>query len=202
VTPPPIPTAAAVPPVAPPPAYAQPGGYPPAQAKSSGGALKIILIVVAVVVGLGVLAAGAFGFFAWRVAHSIHTDSNGNATISALGGNFSAGKDVNVSAADLGVPIYPGATRGEGGMHMSLPTGSMDTAVFVTSDPVSAVVAFYKGKLGANETDINTDNGSMLSSGKEGADGKSGTIITVGPGSGENNGKTQVSITHTVSTGQ
>ena len=142
-------------------------------------------------------------FFAWRVAHTIvHTDNNGNATISALGSTISAGNNVNISEADLGVPIYPGATRGEGGMHMSLPTGSMDTAVFVTSDPVSAVVAFYKGKLGANETDINTDNGSMLSSGKQGVDGKSGTIITVGPGSGENNGKTQVSITHTVSTGQ
>jgi hypothetical protein len=187
---------------APPPVYAQPGGYPPAQATSSGGALKIILIVVAVVVGLGVLGAGGFAFFAWRVAHAIHTDSNGNTTISGLGSSISAGNNVNISEADLGVAIYPGATRGQGGMHMSLPTGSVDSAVFVTSDPVSTVVAYYKGRLGANETDINTDTGSMLSSGKEGADGKSGTMVMVSPGTGQNNGKTQISITHTVSTGQ
>lgn len=204
VTPQPVlPTAAPTPPAAPPTAYAPPpGGYPPAQAKSSGGALKVILIVVAVVVGLGVLAAGGFAFFAWRVAQAVHTDSNGNATISALGSSISAGKNVNISEADLGVAIYPGATRGQGGMHMSLPTGSVDSAVFVTSDPVSTVVAYYKGRLGANETDINTDTGSMLSSGKEGADGKSGTMVMVAPGTGENNGKTQISITHTVSTGQ
>jgi hypothetical protein len=42
----------------------------------------------------------------------------------------------------------------------------------------------------------------MLSSGKEGADGKSGTMVMVSPGTGQNNGKTQISITHTVSTGQ
>jgi hypothetical protein len=205
VTPTPGPPVASVmPPVAPPIAYGQPvAGYPPVQATSSGGALKIILIVIAVVVGLGILAAGGFAFFAWRVAHSIvHTDNNGNATISALGSSISAGKNVNISEADLGVPIYPGATRGEGGMHMSLPSGSVDSAIFETSDPVTTVVAFYKGKLGSNETDINTDTGSMLSSGKQGADGKSGTMITVGPGSGDNNGKTQISITHTVSTAQ
>ncbi|MGD0797033.1 MAG: hypothetical protein ABR910_04845 [Acidobacteriaceae bacterium] len=197
------PPAAAPLPPAPPNAYGAPAGaYPPAQAKSSGGALKIVLIVVAVVVGLGVLAAGAFGYFAWRVSKSIHTDSNGNATISAMGSTISAGKDVNISAADLGVPIYPGATRGEGGMHMSLPTGSVDSAIFVTADPPSAVAAFYKGKLGENETDINTDTGSMLSSGKQGADGKSGTMITIQPGSGNNSGKTQISITHTESTAQ
>jgi zinc-ribbon domain len=194
----------------PPPVTAAPAGMPPpaaeygqypAATKGSGGVVKIVLIVVAVVVGLGVLAAGAFGFMAWRVAHSIvHTDSSGNTTISTPGGSVSAGKNVDISAADLGVPIYPGATRGEGGMHMSLPTGSVDSAIFVSDDPVSTVVAFYKGKLGANETDVNTDSGSMLSSGKEGADGKSGTMITVSPGSGDKSGKTQISITHTVST--
>src|ERR1700685_1750234 len=72
VTPPAAPPAAApMPQAVPPNAYAQPvAAYPPAQA-SSGGALKIILIVIAVVVGLGVLGAGGFAFFAWRVAHAI-----------------------------------------------------------------------------------------------------------------------------------
>jgi hypothetical protein len=155
---------------------------------------------VAVVVGLGVIGAGIVGYGIYKVAHSVQTDSKGNTTVSALGSTFSAGKNVDVSAADLGVPLYPGATAGDGGMHMTLPTGSVVTAVYVTSDPASSVVAFYKGKLGANESDIDTANGSVLTSGSQGANGKSGIEITVGPGTGNNSGKTQFVVMHTTST--
>jgi outer membrane murein-binding lipoprotein Lpp len=183
--------------------YPPAAAYPAAQpASSSGGALKIILIVIAVVVGLGLLAGGVVMYGVYKVAHTVTTDSKGNATISALGANISAGKNVTVSAAELGVPLYPGAQSGEGGMHMTLPTMSMVQAVYTTSDPVSAVVAFYKGKLGENESDMETNQGAVLSSGKEGADGKSGTVITVGPGSGDSSGKTRISIVRTTSTAQ
>jgi hypothetical protein len=195
--------AAAAPPVAPPPTYGQPpaaGVYAPPP-KSGGGALKIILIVIAVVVGLGVIAVGGIAFMGWRVAKSITVDNKGNGTISLPGvGAISTGKNVDVSAADLGVPLYPGAIAGEGGMRMTLPTGSVMTAVYVTSDPVSSVVAFYKGTLGANESDIDTANGSVLTSGSQGANGKSGIEITVGPGTGNNSGKTQFVVMHTTST--
>jgi hypothetical protein len=195
--------AAAAPPVAPPPTYGKPpavGVYAPPP-KSGGGALKIILIVIAVVVGLGVIAVGTIAFMGWRVAKSITVDNKGNGTISLPGvGAISTGKNVDVSAADLGVPLYPGAIAGEGGMRMTLPTGSVMTAVYDTSDPVTSVVAFYKGKLGANESDIDTANGSVLTSGSEGANGKSGIEITVGPGTGNNSGKTQFVVMHTTST--
>jgi hypothetical protein len=85
-------------------------------------------------------------------------------------------------------------------MKMSLPTGTVDMAVFVTDDSVSNVVAFYKGKLGENESDMETNNGSVLSSGKQGAHGKDSIIIGIAPGSGDASGKTKISITHTVST--
>jgi hypothetical protein len=184
----------------PPAAYAPPAGYPAQQPRSSGGALKIVLIVIAVIVGLGVLAAGSIGFMAWRVSRSIHTDSNGNATLSALGANISAGKNVNISEANLGVPIYPNATRGEGGMHMTLPNMSMVSAIFLTDDPQSTVADFYKGKLGPNEADTESARGAVLSSGRDGPNGKNGTVITIGPGSGNNSGKTQISIVRTTST--
>jgi hypothetical protein len=205
---PPIATAPQPPVATAPPAYSAPpavAGYPPQNAypppKSSGGALKVILIVVAVfvVIGLGVVAIVGYG--AWKVSHAIKLDASGNGgTVSLPGvGSISAGNTV-ASEADLGVPLYPGATTGEGGMHMTLPTGSMVTAVYLTADPVSSVVAFYKGKLGANESDIDTANGSVLSSGSQGANGKSGTEITIAPGSGSNSGKTQIVIVHTAST--
>jgi hypothetical protein len=176
------------------------GAPPPAQ---SSGALKIVLIVIAVIVGLGVLAAGVVGYGIYRVKQAVHVDNKGNATISGLGGSISAGKDVDVSAADLGVPLYPGATRGQGGMKMTLPTGSMNSVVFVSNDSPSDVVAFYKGKLGENEVDTETSNGSVLSSGtnNSGTGGfKNATMITVSPGSGDSEGKTQITIVRTVST--
>jgi hypothetical protein len=160
--------------------------------------------VIAVLVGVGVVVVGGIGFMAWRVSHaikaSVHTDSKGNSTVSMLGGTVSTGKNVNVTAEDLGVPIYPGAARSEGGIHMTLPTLSMSSAIFTTNDPVSSVVAFYKGKLGENESDMETGSGSVLSSGKQGANGKNGIVITVGPGSGSSSGKTKISIVRTVST--
>jgi hypothetical protein len=178
--------------------------YPAAPPKSSGGAMKIVLIVLAVVVGIGVLAAGVLGYNAWRFAHSIansvHTDSKGNATVSMLGGVITAGKDVDVNAADLGVPIYPGAARGKGGLHMKLPTMSMVSAVYLTTDPVGSVAGFYKGKLGENEKDSETGSGMILTSGREGADAKDTTMITISPAAGQNNGKTQFTIMHTTST--
>jgi hypothetical protein len=189
------PTAAGYPPAA---------GYPAPGQQKSGGALKIILIIIAVVIGLGLLAVGGFAFWGYRVAHqiasSVQTDNKGNSTVSMLGGSIQAGKDIGITASQLGVDLYPGATRAEGGMNMTLPTGSMVSAVYVTDDPVSTVVAFYKGKLGANESDIDTDNGSVLSSGQQGSNNKSGTVITIAPGTGNNNGKTQISIVHTTST--
>jgi hypothetical protein len=164
--------------------------------------LKIVLIVIAVVVGLGVLAGVGFWYTAWRVSRAFHVDGQGGAVTVNVpgGGSFSAGKNVDVSEADLGVPVYPGSNREEGGLHMTMPTGSMNTAIFTTDDSVGTVVAFYKGKLGPNESDIESNTGSVLSSGKDGPNGRNGTVITVGPGTGDKSGKTQISITHTVST--
>jgi hypothetical protein len=163
---------------------------------------KITLIVIAVVVGLGLFSVGVVMYGVYKVAHTVTTESKGNAIVSALGGSLSAGKDAAVTASDLGVPIYPGAQTGEGGMHMSLPTITMVSAVYTTNDPVSSVVAFYKGKLGENESDMETGRISVLSSGKQGADGKSGTVITIAPESGDSNGKTRIAIVRTSSTAQ
>ena len=46
-----------------------------APAKSGSSALKIVLIVLAVFIGLGILGAGAFGYFVWRVAHAVHVSA-------------------------------------------------------------------------------------------------------------------------------
>ena len=109
------------PPPAPPPATPTPSaptaGAPThsAPAKSSSG-LKILFIVLAIFVGLGVLAIGAVTFGIWQFTRHVDVDTDGGkVSISTPGGEVTVGEAAaDVSEADLGVPIYPGATGSEG----------------------------------------------------------------------------------------
>src|ERR1039458_156019 len=47
-------------------------------AKRSGGALRVTLIIVAIVFGIGILTAGALGFRAWRASKSIGANNKSN----------------------------------------------------------------------------------------------------------------------------
>ena len=106
---------------------------PPAPAKSGPSALKIILIVVVIFVGLGILGAAAVGFTIWRVAHAVHVSGpNGEVTVNTPGGTITANSDESYTAADLGTNVYPGAVSTKGGMKMSMPTGTSVTAIFLT----------------------------------------------------------------------
>jgi len=169
---------------------------PPAPVQSgSNNTVKIILIVVAVVVGLGILGAGAIGFLVYSVAHAVHVSSSGKeVSISTPGGSISTNASETFSAADLGTDIYPGAITGKGSMRMSLPTGSMITAVYVTSDSKDQVVSFYKNKFGSDASVIENADSAVIS-GKKG-DNES-VVVTVTANSSEYDGKTQVAIVHT-----
>jgi len=177
-----------VPPFAPVPA--------PAAPPQSGGssALKIVLIIVAVIFGLGILAAGAFGFFVWRVAHSVHVNNNGEFSINTPAGHLSANATENFTASDLGTEIYPGAESVKGGMRMTMPNGTMISAVYVTSDSKDQVLAFYKSKLTGNVSTFDTVNGSVITYNK----GESESIVvTITSEPSEYDGKTQIHIVHT-----
>ncbi|HEV2619132.1 MAG TPA: hypothetical protein VGU23_04250 [Acidobacteriaceae bacterium] len=173
----------------------QPGGYPATPPKSSGGAVKIILIIIAVIVGIGLLGAAAVGFFAWRVAKSVNVNSNGTAmTMSVPGaGTISAG-DTTATDADLGVPAYPGAMREKGGMNLNSGSASMVMAHFSTSDSPNQVVDYYKSKMGDGTVAIATGNGTVLNSGGKDTDR---IMVTVGPGTGDDAGKTTIVVMHT-----
>jgi hypothetical protein len=192
------PVAAAASVVAPVPVAAQPAPVP---AKSGSSALKIILIIIAIFIGLGILGAGAFGFFVWRVAHAIHVSSSnsgkdGEVTLNTPGGSFTANTSENFTAADLGTDIYPGATTGKGSMRITLPSGSSVTAVFVTSDSKEQVVSYYKEKFGSSASVFDSANSAMLTSQKG---NQESIMVTVTPNQSQYNGKTQITIIHTIS---
>jgi hypothetical protein len=166
-------------------------------AKQGSSALKIILIIIAVFVGLGLIAAGAFGYFVWRVAHAVHVaESTGKVSIPSIGG-ISASTNETFTSADLGTDIYPGATAGKGSLRMSLPSGSMVTAIYVTSDTKDQVLAYYKGKLGDASTVMDTSDGAIVTL-KKGEN--ESVMVTITANSSQYDGKTQIAIVHTTST--
>ncbi len=85
-------------------------------AKSSGGALKVILIILAIMAGIGILGAGALGFTAWRVSKSITANNKTNDALFSIPGlgSIATGSDATADPTQLGAPIYPGAVQEKG----------------------------------------------------------------------------------------
>ncbi len=171
---------------------AQPAVQP---ASSGSSAVKIILIVVAVFVGLGLLGAGVVGYGVWRVAHAVRMSSNGDrVTMSTPGGTVNLNAAQSYSASDLGTDIYPGAQPIKGGMKMSLPTGTMVTSVFLTQDSKDQVVSFYKSRCGGEASVMEAEDAAMLTL-KKGE--QESVMVTISSKASENDGKTKIAIIHT-----
>jgi hypothetical protein len=190
-----LPAAAAMP------AGVTPGGQvplapAPTVTTRSSGALKVVLIIVGVIVGLGLLSAVAVMFGIWRISQSVHVDPSGGVTISTPAGRISTGHTsaAHLSETEVGAPIYPGAIAEEGGFKLGAESGSMATYVFKTSDSVPQVLAFYRDKFGPKTSVIETPQGGIVTAAKN--DNK-GIMVTIGHDESEN--KTSIAITHTTS---
>jgi len=132
--------------------------YSPPPSKGGSSALKIILIIIAIIVGLGIRTVGAFSFFVYRVAKSAHVSQNGdNVKVETPFGSVETSKDPEQAAKDLGVDVYPGAQLQKNGTA-TMTFGSMHTvtASFETSDSVDKVCDFYKSKF-PNATTTSSD---------------------------------------------
>jgi zinc-ribbon domain len=185
---------------APPPPYTQPYAQPVPPPPSGNSAVKIILIVVSVFVGLGILAVCVFAFTIWRVSKAVRVEGDGSkvSVTTPGGGNMSVNAEDSYSASDLGTDIYPGASKGHGGMKMDLPTGSMVTGIFLTSDSKDKVLAFYKDKLGSSASIMDTSDTAIVSLKK----GENEVVmVTISPHKGESDNQTQLTIMHTKKTG-
>ena len=181
------------------PSAAQPSAVQPTAAPDkSSGCIKIVLIVVAIVVFLGLLALAGVMYACHRVKQAIRVENgpNGQVSMNIPGTSFSANTAQSFTAAELGTDIYPGAQSVSGGMKMELPTGSMVTGVFLTTDSKQQVIDFYKGKFGADAMVMDTSDGAIVSM-KKGE--QESVMVTITAKPTEDNGKTKVVILHTVS---
>ena len=171
----------------PPAAYGQVGAYPAVPPSKSGGALKVVLIVIAVVVGLGVLGVGIMGYIGYRALH-------------AAGSSFSVGSSAQVSDSDLGVAIYPGAVPKPGAAaRVKIGKATIVSASYTTSDPVASVVAFYQGKVGGQAIVNKSVTGTSFESVSTNGGEKDNLVVTVGP-EPANSSATQIVILHTKTT--
>lgn len=159
------------PPYAPPAApYAQ-GVYPPP--KKGPSALKIVLIIVGIIVGLGIIAAGFVGYAVYKVAKSANMTTSSQP----------------VTAADLGVPPYPGAVQGKS-VRMTIMGKDMITANFVAADPKDQVIAFYKSNL-PGAVEVTSFNGESLRLDKGAGDS---VTVSVSDQPGSMVGRTQIVV--------
>jgi hypothetical protein len=170
-----------------------PAGVPP----PASGTLKIVLIIVGCIVGLGMLSAVAVMFGIWRISKSVHVDPSGGVTITTPGGTFSSGhtSGAHLSETEVGAPIYPGAIAEEGGFKLGGDSGSMATYVFKTSDSVPQVMAFYRDKFGPKSSVIQTPQGGVVTAARN---DNEAIMVTIGRDEGED--KTSIAITHTTCT--
>jgi hypothetical protein len=171
-----------------------------APARSGGSAVKVILIVVAVFIGMGIIGAGIFGYGVWRISRAVHVSGGSGAdrqvTINTPGGTITADSSEKFTASELGTEIYPGARPGHGSMRMEMPTGSMVTATFITSASKDQVLAFYKANLGSAATVVDMPDGAILTLPR----GQQESVtVTITSKPSENDGKTKIAIVHTKS---
>ena len=130
------------------PVVASTASAPASPPTGGSSALKIILIVIAIIVGLGILSVGAFSFFVYRVAKSARVSQEGDhVKVDTPFGSVETSKDPTQAAKDLGIDVYPGAEVQKNG-SASVTFGNMHTvtASFKSSDSVDKVCAFYKSK--------------------------------------------------------
>lgn len=152
-------------------------GYAAAPPPRSGNTvLKVVLIVVAAVVGLGILGTAVVGYLGYKAVHN---------------GAISVG-DNSITSADLGVDPYPNGTPVEHGtVRMNMAGHSMVTATYTTSDAPEQVVSYFKGKLGDNAIVNQTARGTSLQAVQSGSDDH--LVINVEP---DPNGGTKIAIVH------
>jgi hypothetical protein len=161
---------------------------PPVAPAQSSNALKIILIIVAVIVGLGILGIGATAFFVHRMVSRSHIhEKNGDVRVETPFGTMESTTDPGQAARDLGVDLYPGASVVKGGAA-NMTIGGMHTAAaeFESSDDASSVADFYKSKFpNANVVSGQEGRYSIISSDKNNL-----FTITIEP----RDGKTRIHI--------
>jgi hypothetical protein len=113
-----------------------------------GSALKVILIVVAIIVGIGILGVATVGIIGYRIAKNSRVSQNGDhVKVETPFGSVETSKDPDQAAKDLGIDLYPGAEVQRNGASSAAFGGIRTvTAMFETHDAPDKVCSFYRSR--------------------------------------------------------
>lgn len=182
-----------------------PAATPPqpaaAPAKSGGSsAIKIILIVLGIFAFFVLLLVAVLMYGCYKVKQAIHVNrSTGETSLSVPGMSMNADSGMKFTSSELGTDIYPGAEpKKSGNMRMNIAGSSVVSATFLTSDPKEKVVDFYKDKLGSGATSMDFGPSALLTLKKSDHDQ---VTVTISQEANQSDGKTQIHIQHTTTTG-
>jgi uncharacterized OB-fold protein len=111
-------------------------------------ALKVILIVVAITVGIGILGVATVGIIGYRIAKNSRVSQNGDhVKVETPFGSVETSKDPDQAAKDLGIDLYPGAEVQRNGASSAAFGGIRTvTAMFEIHDAADKVCSFYKSR--------------------------------------------------------
>ena len=146
----------------------------PAQPQGSI-ALKVILIVVAVVVVFGMMSVVVMTYVGLRIArHTKIQNSDGKVRVESPFGTVETVTNPEDVARSLGVDIYPGARLVNGkAANVSIAGMHTVTAEFETSDSADQVAQFYRSKFpNATVTSANQGHTTIVSP-------ASGSVVTI-----------------------
>jgi hypothetical protein len=168
-----------------------------APAKSGSSVVKFIPVIVAAIVGLGILSLGTLGNVGCRASRSTNITGHGDQmTLQTPEGKVNLNTSETYSAAELGTDPYPGAQGIQGGARLDMPDGTMVTGMFITSDSKEQVRDFYKSKLGGKAMAFDTPDGAMISLA---VNKQESVTVTITANPSRDSGKTRISIMHTKS---
>ncbi len=169
-----------------PPATAAPLPVAPAPTGGSS-ALKIILIILAIVFGLIIVIAGSCVYFVHRSFHSHVNSKTGEVSVDTPFGSINGTSDPAQAAKDTGVDPYPGATIQRGGAaNVTFGKIHTATATYDSDDSPSTVADFYKSKFPNAQVSERSDGGTSIVSGSK----DNLTTITIEP----RDGKTRIVV--------
>jgi hypothetical protein len=145
----------------------------PATPAQGGGALKLVLIIAAAIVVVGIVGIGTLIFVVRRVAHNTHIQNqDGKVRVETPFGTVQSTNNPDEASRNLGIDLYPGARLLKGN---SATMGGMHTvqAEFESQDSAEKVMSFYSSKFPqANVTTRDQDHYTIVSTDK-------GNLVTI-----------------------
>lgn len=154
----------------------------------SSNTVKIILIVIAAIVGLGIIGSVTATLIGLRIAHHTHVSGDGkHVKVDTPMGTVESSENAEDAVKNIGVGLYPGAHVMENdAANVNLPGMHTVSVNLETDDPPEKVADFYRSELPHANVNVSDDKHYTIVSTRD----KNLITVNIGP----EDGKTVINI--------